>query len=70
MSDFLKSTFGGYFGNSSTPIINDFVGQYVEVGQKKLRIKRVIAEGKFRKSFCDLVHSFKVRFVAICLIYN
>lgn len=45
MSDLLKSAMG-YF-NASPPNTNDneFVGQIVEVGTVKLRVKRVIAEG-------------------------
>lgn len=46
MSDFLKSAMG-YFNNG--PINgsdNDFLGQIVEVGSVKLRVKRVIAEGQ------------------------
>lgn len=53
MSDFLKSALG-YFnagpvvgGNGGGGQDNEFVGQIVEVGSVKLRIKRVIAEGGF-----------------------
>ena len=47
MSDLFKSAMG-YF--NTVPTINassdnDFVGQIVEVGAVKLRVKRVIAEG-------------------------
>ena len=46
MADFFKSTLGNYFGNSNVAApSNEFVGQYVELGQQKLRIRRVIAEG-------------------------
>lgn len=53
MSDLLKSAMG-YFNagpttttttTTSSPSDNDFVGQIVEVGSLKLRVKRVIAEG-------------------------
>ncbi|XP_031636854.1 cyclin-G-associated kinase-like isoform X2 [Contarinia nasturtii] len=47
MSDLLKSAMG-YFNTS--PIISsddEFIGQIVEVGAVKLRVKRVIAEGGF-----------------------
>lgn len=51
MSDLLKSAMG-YFNAgpttttaSSSASDNDFVGQIVEVGSLKLRVKRVIAEG-------------------------
>lgn len=55
MSDFLKSALG-YFnagpvvgGNGGGGQDNEFVGQIVEVGTVKLRIKRVIAEGGWKK---------------------
>lgn len=47
MSDLLKSAIG-YFNAGASPTNgsdNDFVGQIVEVGSVKLRVKRVIAEG-------------------------
>jgi cyclin G-associated kinase len=44
MSDFIKSAIG-IFSNSSGNHDNDFVGQYVELGDQKLRIRKVIAEG-------------------------
>lgn len=46
MSDLLKSAFG-YFNSSNnlTDSNNDFVGQIVEIGNVKLIVKRVIAEG-------------------------
>lgn len=44
MTDFLKSAFG-YFGSNVVSQDNDFVGQNVELGDQKLRVKRVIAEG-------------------------
>ncbi|XP_064624452.1 cyclin-G-associated kinase-like isoform X2 [Lineus longissimus] len=46
MSDFIKSAIG-IFSNSSGGHDNDFVGQYVELGDQKLRIRKVIAEGGF-----------------------
>lgn len=45
MSDFFKSAFG-YFSGSTGGAENDFVGQVIEIGNQKLRVKRVIAEGK------------------------
>lgn len=45
MSEFLKSAMGYFNANALNPIDNDFVGQIVEVGTVKLRVKRVIAEG-------------------------
>jgi len=46
MSYFLKSALG-YLGGAAAAVgqENDFVGQYVELGPQKLRVKRVIAEG-------------------------
>lgn len=56
MSDLLKSAMG-YFNagpttapSASTASDNDFVGQIVEVGSIKLRVKRVIAEGQSHNS--------------------
>ena len=46
MSDFFKSAFG-ILGSGGGGTDNDFVGQNVELGEQKLRVKRVIAEGKF-----------------------
>lgn len=47
MSDLFKSAIG-YFSNSNIGVPdNDFVGQEVEIGNVKLRVKRVIAEGGF-----------------------
>ena len=46
MSYLLKSALG-YLGGAAANVgqDNDFVGQYVELGPQKLRVKRVIAEG-------------------------
>lgn len=46
MSDLFKSAMG-YFNTGPAINVsdNDFVGQIVEVGAVKLRVKRVIAEG-------------------------
>ncbi len=45
MADFLKSALG-YLGSSGISQDNGFVGQYVELGDQKLRVKKVIAEGR------------------------
>lgn len=45
MSDFLKSAMGFLNAGPINPSDNEFVGQIVEVGTLKLRVKRVIAEG-------------------------
>jgi len=46
MSYLLKSALG-YLGGAASAAgeENDFVGQYVELGPQKLRVKKVIAEG-------------------------
>lgn len=45
MSEFLKSAMGYFNTGPTNPSDNDFVGQVVEVGAVKLRVKRLIAEG-------------------------
>lgn len=45
MADFFKSAFG-YLSGGQGRIDSDFVGQSVELGDQKLRVKKVIAEGK------------------------
>jgi len=56
MADLFKSAFE-YFSNSAVPgVDNDFVGEIVEVGNVKLRIKRVIAEGRFSYFFMFWVY--------------
>lgn len=44
MSDFLKSALN-YFNTENSGGSDDFIGQIVEVGTLKLRIKSLIAEG-------------------------
>lgn len=44
MTEFFKSAFSALTGNISG-IENDFVGQIVDLGEQKLRVRRVIAEG-------------------------
>ncbi|KAK7100826.1 cyclin-G-associated kinase-like [Littorina saxatilis] len=46
MADFFKSALG-MLGGGQIRDGNDFVGQYVELGNQKLRVKRLIAEGGF-----------------------
>ena len=46
MSDFFKSAFGYISGSTATRDDNDFVGQTVELGNQKLRVRKIIAEGK------------------------
>ena len=45
MSDLFRSALG-YLSGSQGDRGNDFVGQTVELGDEKLRVKRVIAEGR------------------------
>ncbi|KAH9489463.1 hypothetical protein Btru_046281 [Bulinus truncatus] len=53
MADFFKSALGGFIGSGSgqNREANDFVGQIVELGNQKLRVKRLIAEGGFAYVF-------------------
>ncbi|XP_054269563.1 cyclin-G-associated kinase-like isoform X1 [Macrosteles quadrilineatus] len=46
MSDLFKSAFG-YFSSNTPGQGNELVGQVVEIGSVKLRVKKVIAEGGF-----------------------
>lgn len=46
MGDFFKSAINYLNTNAVESSNNDFVGQVVEVGSLKLRVKRVIAEGQ------------------------
>lgn len=50
----------GYFssGGANGGSDNDFVGQFVEIGNMKLRVKKVIAEGK---SVSNCYNSVKFR---------
>lgn len=57
MSDFFKSAFGLISGSAPGREENDFVGQIVEFGNQKLRVKRKIAEGVF------LPHQFHQHFL-------
>lgn len=50
MADFFRSALG-YLGNVANREDNDFVGQNVELGDAKYRVKRVIAEGGLQLSF-------------------
>ena len=45
MSDLFKSAFG-YFNSNGSESSNEFVGQVVEIGNVKLIVKKLIAEGK------------------------
>lgn len=47
MTDFIKSAFGYLGGGSAVGQDHDFVGQTVELGDQKLKVRRVIAEGNF-----------------------
>lgn len=57
MTDFFKSAFGGLIGGAGgLSQGNEFVGQFVELGNQKLRVKRVIAEGKLQLKFSKCSH--------------
>lgn len=45
MSEFLKSAMGYFNSGTNGTFDNEFVGQIVDVGNIKLQVKRVIAEG-------------------------
>lgn len=47
MSDYLRSAFGYLNGGSGT---NEYVGQVLELSNVKLRVNRLIAEGKYLQS--------------------
>ena len=51
MADFFRSALG-YLGNVAGREDNDFVGQNVELGDHKYRVRRVIAEGGSAKNWC------------------
>lgn len=54
MTDFFKSALGFIGGSSTTKDESDFVGQIVELGTQKLRVKRKIAEGTCMKLWTGL----------------
>ena len=59
MADFFKSALG-YLGNPGVSQDNDFVGQYVELGDQKLRVKKVLAEGMWIcQNICEITDSDK-----------
>ncbi|PNF37550.1 Cyclin-G-associated kinase [Cryptotermes secundus] len=47
MSDLFKSAIGYFSSSNASGAENEFIGQTVEVGNVKLRVKKVIAEGGF-----------------------
>ena len=51
MADFFKSALGGIIGTGQSREGNNFVGEVVELGNQKLRVKRLVAEGKAFKTF-------------------
>ena len=63
MSDFLKSAMGYFNSGPNGESDNDFVGQTVEIGSIKLRIKRVIAEGKTYNYFFFFFYYFRYAWV-------
>ncbi|GFR69406.1 cyclin G-associated kinase, partial [Elysia marginata] len=51
MTDFFKSALGGIIGTGQSREGNSFVGELVELGNQKLRVKRLVAEGGFALVF-------------------
>ncbi|KAL5021014.1 hypothetical protein ScPMuIL_000169 [Solemya velum] len=51
MTDFFKSALGSLISGATGQQDNDFVGQTCELGNQKLRVKRLIAEGGFAYVF-------------------
>ena len=60
MTDFFKSAFGVISGSAGNREENDFVGQVVELGNQKLRVKKKIAEGNLFICFNDLFPLFLI----------
>jgi cyclin G-associated kinase len=54
MSDLFKSAIGYFSSSNTSGAENELIGQTVEVGNVKLRVKKVIAEGKGRGSILPL----------------
>lgn len=48
MSDYIRSAIGYLNGGTNT---NEYVGQILEINNVKLRVNRLIAEGKFVACF-------------------
>jgi cyclin G-associated kinase len=46
MSDLFKSAIGYFSSSNASGAENEFIGQTVEVGNVKLRVKKIIAEGR------------------------
>jgi cyclin G-associated kinase len=46
MSDLFKSAIGYFSSSNTSGAENELIGQTVEVGNIKLRVKKVIAEGR------------------------
>lgn len=69
MSDFLKSAMGYFNTGTNNGSDNDFVGQIVEVGSVKLRVKRTIAEGKrlYSLTFMKTIPSAIIDYYMFCV---
>lgn len=66
MSEILKSAFGYFNADGTQGAENDFVGQTVEIGNVKLKVKRIIAEGRsFLQSRFITIDCF--RRICLCL---
>ena len=65
MSELFRSALG-LLGGGQGDRGSDFVGSQVELGEMKLRVKRVIAEGEFQMQY--LFHDIDVDFLLILAI--
>jgi hypothetical protein len=70
MTDFFKSAFGIISGGGPGVSENDFVGQIVELGNQKLRVKKVIASGYIRKLYLPLTLLYDFQTVLITSLWS
>lgn len=61
MSDLFKSAFGYFSSSSAGGQGNELLGQVVEIGNVKLRVKKVIAEGKL-----PFLNSWRCAILKVC----
>jgi len=64
MSDIFKSALD-YFSSSFSAENNDYVGSNVELGNVKLKIKRLIAEGKNQNYSAAVDYTFSLIFAIL-----
>ena len=65
MSELFRSAFGLLGGQNERG--GDFVGQQVELGDIKLRVKRVLAEGLWPFNSTHSGQSMHCRFIDLCI---